>query len=95
MTTHVPHAIRRGSPILVLALAFVTALAACGGAAPGDGVVSLQDPSASPDASAAPSASVDPEDAMLAFTQCMKEHGIDIQVATTTDEGGPGPAACT
>ena len=30
---------------------------------------------------AAPAASVDPEDAMQAFTTCMKEHGVDIQVA--------------
>jgi len=70
---------------LVAALALVIGLAACGASSPGSGVVSLTGASASPGASAAPSASVDPEEAMLAFTKCMKEHGVDVQVATAVD----------
>jgi hypothetical protein len=71
-------------------LALALLVAACGGAAPGDGVVSLQDPSTSPDPSAAaPSASMDPEDAMQAFAACMREHGVDVQVSIAGDgEGG-------
>jgi hypothetical protein len=73
---------------LLAPLALALSIAACGGAAPGDGVVSLQDPSASPDPSAAPSASIDPEDAMQAFAACMREHGVEIQVATAGDGSG-------
>ena len=71
---------------LLLALA----IGACSAGPAGSGVVSLQDPSASPDPSAAPSASIDPEEAMQAFAACMREHGIDIQVATA----GEGAAVC-
>lgn len=65
-----------------LLLGLALAVAACGISAGDDGgVVSLVDPSASPASSAAPSASLDPEEAMLAFTDCMREHGVDIQVS--------------
>jgi hypothetical protein len=82
---------RRGPATLVLGLVLVLALgvAACGGVTgSGEGVVSLQDPSASPDASESPSPSLDPEEAMLAFEACMKEHGVDIQVAIAGDGSG-------
>lgn len=84
------HARRARAALAVLALAAV--LAACGGGASGDGgVVSLAQPSATAGASAAPSASLDPEEAMIAFTACMREHGIDIQVSiATAGEGGNG-----
>ena len=66
-------------------------VAACGGTASNDGgVVSLASPSGAPGGSAAPTASVDPEEAMLAFQKCMKEHGVDIQVATIADGSGGG-----
>ena len=82
---HAPRVVAAGLVILV-----ALSLAACGGAAQDGGVVSLVNPSASPDASSSPASSIDPEEAMLAFTKCMKEHGVDIQVATITgDAGGP------
>ena len=67
-------------PILAFAL-LATVLAACsgGGAAP-SGVATLDDPAASaaPDASGSPAPSISPEDAMLAFAKCMREHGINM-----------------
>jgi hypothetical protein len=66
----------------------LTALAACSASAAGpDGVATLA--SAAPDgASAAPSASLAPEDAMLAFAECMRDEGIDMPDPETN--GGPG-----
>jgi hypothetical protein len=80
--------VRRLAPAgatLLLALA----VGACAASPGGQGVVSLQDPSASPDPSAVPSASIDPEDAMEAFEACMREHGVDVQVAAIGEEGEP------
>jgi hypothetical protein len=51
-------------------------VAACGGAGPANGVAALPSPSAAGGSSAKPSASVDPKTAMLAFSQCMREHGV-------------------
>jgi hypothetical protein len=80
----------RAAATALAALALVAlTVVACGGAAPsGSGVLSLVDPSASPDPSATPAASVDPEDAMLAFQACMKEHGVDVQVNIAGPAGG-------
>ena len=93
---------RTAAPAAALALAMAIGVAACGGAASNDGgVVSLASPSGSPGESAAPAAPVDPEEAMLAFTKCMKEHGVDIQVAQIVDgssggvQVGGGPDAGT
>jgi hypothetical protein len=83
----------------------VLLLAACSGAgaAPSSDVATLVDPSASPDVNASPSASLDPEAAMDAFAQCMRDHGISIQVGsagngklgtgptTHSDSGSGGP----
>ena len=66
-------------------------VAACGGTASNDGgVVSLASPSGAPGGSAAPTAPADPEEAMLAFTKCMKEHGVDIQMSIVTEGSGGG-----
>ena len=82
MNLQLPILGRTGAPAAALALAMAIGVAACGGAASDDGgVVSLASPSGAPGESAAPTASVDPEEAMLAFTKCMKEHGVDIQIA--------------
>jgi hypothetical protein len=83
---------RTGALTAALVLAMAIGVAACGGAASDDGgVVSLASPSGAPGESSSPAASVDPEEAMLAFEKCMKEHGIDLQVAVTTGgTGGPG-----
>jgi hypothetical protein len=72
---------------LAMLPAIILAIAAC--ASPSSsGVVSLADPSATPGASGAPTApgSADPEEQMLAFQRCMREHGVDVQISI----GGPG-----
>lgn len=82
---------RPGIPPLlatIALLALVVLPAACTGSPASSGVATLVDPSAS--ASAAPSASVDPEEAMLAFTTCMRNHGVDIKMGTS-GSGGAGP----
>ncbi|HYX12254.1 MAG TPA: hypothetical protein VE817_09735 [Candidatus Acidoferrum sp.] len=67
----------------------VLVLGACSaGPAASDDVATLVDPSATPAAS--PSASLDPEGAMDAFAQCMRAHGVDIQVSTVGDGGSTG-----
>ena len=64
---------------VALAVLAIATLAACSGAAANpSGVASLASESPDPAASAAPEASVDPEDAALAFAQCMREHGVDM-----------------
>ena len=88
-------------PILPIALAMlaIATLAACSGtAANPSGVASLGSQSPEPDASSEPQASLDPEDAALAFAECMREHGVDMpdpQVGSNgefriTVNGGPG-----
>jgi hypothetical protein len=59
--------------------AVVLLAAACGGGGSGSGVASLQgggDDAGSSTTAAA--AAVDPEQAMLDFTACMREHGVDM-----------------
>jgi hypothetical protein len=68
-------------PALVIGLLLVLVTACTGGAAGNNGagsngVATLN--SASPGASAAPSASLNPQDALLAYARCMREHGIDM-----------------
>jgi hypothetical protein len=64
---------------VALAVLAIATLAACSGAAANpSGVASLASQSPDPEASAAPQASVDPEEAALAFAQCMREHGVDM-----------------
>ena len=82
-----------GRRLLFLAWAAVLvalslSLVACsGGGAGPDGVASLVDASASPSA-AAPEESLDPEAAMLAFAQCMRDNGIDMPDPEVNGEGG-------
>jgi hypothetical protein len=81
---------RRASLAALTLLAL--ALAACSGAtAAPSGVATIDGtPSPSGDAAASPSASVSPEDAMLAFARCMREHGVDMpdpQVAGNGQDG--------
>jgi hypothetical protein len=85
-------AIPIASPVRRLALPGATlllalALGACSAGPAASGVLSLEDPSATPDPSAAPSESIDPEEAIEAFTACMKEHGVDVQIAIAGDGG--------
>ena len=61
--------------LLFAALALVVVACSGPGSNPSS-VASLDDPSAAP--SSGPAASVDPEEAMLAFAECMRDNGIDM-----------------
>jgi hypothetical protein len=74
--------------LLLLSLAAMALLAACTGATAAPSVASLDDPAASGDPSASPSAPTDPQEAFLAFAECMREHGIDMPDPQVSDEGG-------
>lgn len=78
--------------LLVAALALVTA--ACGGSSgDGDGVASLTDANSALDNAAAAAEEipdpVDAEQALLAFTQCMRDAGIAIDDPTVDADGNP------
>ena len=84
--------------LVVLAIA---TLAACSGAAANpSGVASLGSQSPDPSSSAEPQASMDPEEAALAFAECMREHGVDMPDPQVGSNGemtfsigvGPGSA---
>lgn len=53
-------------------------LAACGGEAHSEGIASLEEETAEGPTTTALAASTDPEQAMLDFTQCMRDHGVDM-----------------
>jgi hypothetical protein len=82
---------RRASALLALAALLVLAafVAACSATPSSSGVISLATATPSTDASAAPSESVDPELAIADFEACMKEHGVDVQIAIAGDGEGP------
>jgi hypothetical protein len=75
---------------LLLLLATLVLLAGCAGAtAADDGVATIDDGSSgAAGSSPAPTASVDPEDAMLAFARCMREHGVDMPDPAAGGGGG-------
>jgi hypothetical protein len=75
---------------LLLSLAAIALLAACSGASAAPSVASLDDPAASADPNASPSASAptDPQEAFLAYAQCMRDNGIDMPDPEVNDEGG-------
>jgi len=64
-------------PLVTAALVVALVAMACGGSG-GSGVASLEsaDPGGNADASLSPS--IDPEEAALAFAQCMRDNGIDM-----------------
>jgi hypothetical protein len=70
-------------------VALVAIVAACGGAANGPGVATLDDPAASAAPVASPSA-MTAQDAALAYARCMRENGIDMPdpVVTEGTDGG-------
>lgn len=72
--------------LLVLAVI----LTACGGAAAdtGDGVASLEESTAT---TTAAEQTTDPEAAAIAFTECMRENGIDMEDATVDADGNVIP----
>jgi len=75
---------------LILVAALGLLLAACGGGGSTQGVASLQQDTTSGDGSTttAPAAAADPEQAMLDFTQCMRDHGIDMPDPEVNTAGG-------
>jgi hypothetical protein len=84
---------------LLLGLIVVALVAACSPAAAGPGVATLE--SQAPGGSASPSPSLSPEDALLAYARCMREHGVDMpdpeyqkndDGSTVIGIGGGGPA---
>ena len=82
----------RATRLPMLAVGLMTALTACSSAAGGPGVATLNDPAAS-GSPAASSAPTDPQEAMLAYTACMREQGIDMpdpQIVESEDGGGAG-----
>ena len=88
------HIIRMGLAVLAIAT-----LAACSGAAANpSGVASLGSQSPDPAESAEPEASMDPEEAALAFAECMRAHRYDMPDPPVggngefrvTVNGGPG-----
>ncbi len=72
-----PTARRRAVVLTLGAVGVVLAAAACTGNAPSSalpGVTGGTDPSSTPSATA----SLDPEDAMLQWARCMRDHGVDV-----------------
>ena len=75
---------------LTLPAALGLLLAACGGAASTNGIASLQEGMAGgDDAATTTTAAVDPDQAMLDFAACMRDHGIDMP----DPQVGPGGGA--
>ncbi len=72
---------------LLLALFVLVLVAACSATAAGPGVATLE--SQAPGAAPSASPSMSPEDALLAYAECMREHGIDMP-APTYEEGEDG-----
>ena len=82
---------RRSSLGFGATAALTLVLVACtggAGASSSDEVARLDDGSGSPRASASPSASQDGEEALLAFTECMREHGVDMPDPQLGEGGG-------
>jgi hypothetical protein len=75
-------------------LAFAVILAACGGAAAGtdDGVASLE---ASSTTTVAAEEEADPEAAAIAFTECMRENGVEMEDPTVDADGNVMPGRPT
>ncbi|MCI0581347.1 MAG: hypothetical protein L0227_00385 [Chloroflexi bacterium] len=75
-------------PITIAILVVALVAMACGGSS-GPGVASLesQDPGSG---AASPSPSVDPQEAALAFAECMREHGVDMADPEFDSAGGGG-----
>jgi hypothetical protein len=80
-------------PLLVVGL--IGLLAACSATAGGPGVATLDEPGASassaPADAAASTAPSDPQEAFLAYAQCMRDHGIDMPDPEMVPVEGEGP----
>jgi hypothetical protein len=76
----------RGIRWIALLVIVAGLLAACGNGSDDDGVASLGSDEAAGDAS--PSSDVDQEEALQAFAECMREHGIEDFPDPQVDEDG-------
>jgi hypothetical protein len=85
----------RRLPVLILLAAGLATGAACGGSGSGsgDGVASIKTASdrntgSEKDDDKQDNAKTNPEEAMLAFARCMREHGVDMPDPDTSGGGG-------
>jgi hypothetical protein len=74
---------------VIVGAALALLLAACGGGESSEGIASLEEAAAEGSTTTALAASTDPEQAMLDFTQCMRDHGVDMP----DPQMGPGGGA--
>lgn len=77
--------------LLLPGVVLIVVMTACGGGATGSGVATLEEASGtggSGDGTA--SAPIDTEAQMLAFAQCMRDEGIDMEDPTIDSGGNPG-----
>jgi hypothetical protein len=72
---------RTAATIAAGAATAVIVLTGCSSGDDGPKVATAATGSATASASASPSASVDPRDKMVAFTRCLREHGVDVKDA--------------
>ena len=84
---------RRGTALVLPGLLMLLVLSACGAASGVATIDGADDPSASPSASAS---TEDPEEALFAFSECMRENGIDMpDPVIRRFEGGGGAGGGT
>ena len=69
------------------ALVLVLALASCGGEGSDPQVASLGGTTTTTDSDGAASEEKDPEEALLAYARCMREHGVDVPDPQTEGSG--------
>lgn len=91
MRIHVPFL--RGARLMGMAAGLAAAVALTGPAALAQGVVTLEtpappgsQPSTAPGAQPTPPS--DPQEAMLAYVECMRDHGVDMPDPEFTGDGG-------
>jgi hypothetical protein len=73
--------------LLAVTLAAIAFLAGCSSSASPPGVATLNEPGASASPGASPAASTDPQDALLAYTRCMRENGVDMPDPQVVEDG--------
>lgn len=78
----------RSLSLAALLVALAVVAAACGGDGEGDQVATLEDTSV-PDASTTTLARLDPDEALLAFSACMRENGIELPDIAIGPNGAP------
>jgi hypothetical protein len=77
--------------VVPILLAFGLLAAACGGADADSGVASLEGDSQSEQTQDAGADSASAEEAVIAFTACLREEGLDVEDPTVDDQGNLRP----